>query len=1200
MFQSPNLKKCAKHHNNTLTITQCELSLDDLREIEGICRYLNPQGLKKLEFIDCRLDLESDGHETVLLEQLQKQFYWLKNLTVTYKTKKPNASLVSGVFSALKSNASLKEFAFKSGKYSLNPKLLLDILQNNSTLESLSISVANEMFPEEVLPKLEEAILSKDTLHTLDIKVGIMSSSGIAESTSLGRNYQGKHPACLAISEKLSRNFCQHTHRSFTEAINQVSPDFGDLKNRLEFLIHTELLPPEKKHEVFRKAYQRVFGKAAVLFNIFATHVRPFTCYLYRLLSVERGALYQSLNLHAFHQEFMSPVDALQRLESELKLNLGKIEAADFSMANLLLEIKIQGIAESKIEPDFTFALQLLFRLFDEPSYVLPNTSEFLRLLEVLISNPKISDPDKGRIYEKMALVQTETSVALHYFHLACDCGHLEARVSLRLFYHQLSAKTLWTNLAWEIVYQAIEDGFHEFKLILAYKLSLGEEALELLNKALIRACIAEGIEAVYQQQLVTQELFQILAQFIQEWLKHLSSVELEMFFHPSIKEKILLLTKISGAMFSLSDKTEDRMSKNHYGASFTIRSLFFYLHNTTHLNAKEKSSMMASLLDEINKRSEQDRLKNDPVVMVYLAYREPGVKREDLLRVFTGCTVDSSFQNAGEIQKRIQLFLDDSDLLFFRAESKLIDRKLFNFLANICLIERKLFRPQDLETLVRLLSQLTLDHFACLALNNNPQGIRVFKALETIADDVFGFLLREENVEPFRENRLAFSCYLMIYLIASRPAGFDFSSMPLWKKIANPFIVGAYFPDILTSDDKTFIQPHFLEKVCMALSGEKNKTLEQYLADGIEDSNGAASLVQDSETLRQYLSTLKAPPAPSAPAPGTMTLLSLAEAPTPSAPPPGTQTLANFVKQQAPATRPEKLGNTHSPIIPYAELNLGERIAQGGQGDVHRAKWNGMEVAVKVIRNFSQDPVSANKLYSESQILSRLRHPSIVTFYGYTDPREPVQFCMVMEYYEKGSLSDYIHASEQWDNPLSWRIRCALEVNQGLAYLHEQNILHLDVKAANALLTTSWHCKLGDFGISKTLQTLQSQQTTVNLNGTPSHMGPELISHTQGPIQHTSMNDVYSFGIFLWSCVAQSKPFDNWPPFQIMFQVAQHGTRPEIPAGTPPKIADLIQRCWSQKPEQRPKTKSIDSELQSIFLEISNKQEELRPIKRA
>ncbi|RWR92188.1 putative LRR receptor-like serine/threonine-protein kinase [Cinnamomum micranthum f. kanehirae] len=137
--------------------------------------------------------------------------------------------------------------------------------------------------------------------------------------------------------------------------------------------------------------------------------------------------------------------------------------------------------------------------------------------------------------------------------------------------------------------------------------------------------------------------------------------------------------------------------------------------------------------------------------------------------------------------------------------------------------------------------------------------------------------------------------------------------------------------------------------------------------------------------------------------------------------------------------------------------------LGEGGAGKVYLGKLpSGQHVAVKRISQKKK----IDEFYRELEILAKLRHRNLTTLVGYCLQRK--EHVLVYEYMSGGNLGHALHHGE-----LTWprRVQIAVDIAEGLAYLHEfpdGAVVHRDVKPTNILLNESGSAKLSDFGVSQ------------------------------------------------------------------------------------------------------------------------------------
>eukprot|EP00884_Botryococcus_braunii_P023403 jgi/Botrbrau1/9747/Bobra.0388s0034.1 len=233
--------------------------------------------------------------------------------------------------------------------------------------------------------------------------------------------------------------------------------------------------------------------------------------------------------------------------------------------------------------------------------------------------------------------------------------------------------------------------------------------------------------------------------------------------------------------------------------------------------------------------------------------------------------------------------------------------------------------------------------------------------------------------------------------------------------------------------------------------------------------------------------------------------------------------------------------------------------LGSGSFGQVIKAIRDGVhDVAVKVSNsNFSREA-----LIKEVEVLRNCRNSNVVQFQGACLVGHNVW--LVMEYMPGGDLRSFLARQEKW----TWGPRAevlALDIARGMAYLHSQRVLHLDLKSGNVLLTTDGHAKIADVGIAQLLGESQSHCSNLELKMLP-YLAPEVI--VKGKANYSA--DVYSFGVILWELVTGKAPVT--------------GRNLDLRAldGCPERVAQLVAKCLSHNSLDRPTAKEVALQLQT------------------
>ncbi|TYH85867.1 hypothetical protein ES332_D01G002200v1 [Gossypium tomentosum] len=226
--------------------------------------------------------------------------------------------------------------------------------------------------------------------------------------------------------------------------------------------------------------------------------------------------------------------------------------------------------------------------------------------------------------------------------------------------------------------------------------------------------------------------------------------------------------------------------------------------------------------------------------------------------------------------------------------------------------------------------------------------------------------------------------------------------------------------------------------------------------------------------------------------------------------------------------------------------LKFENKVASGSYGDLYKGTYCSQDVAIKVLKPERVDTDIQKDFAQEVFIMRKVRHKNVVQFIGACT--KPPTLCIVTEFMCGGSVYDYLH-KQKGVFKLPSLLKVAIDVSKGMNYLHQNDIIHRDLKAANLLMDENEVVKVADFGVARVK--VQSGVMTAE-TGTYRWMAPEL-------------------------------PYEYLTPLQAAVGVVQKGLRPTVPKNTNPKLTQLLERCWQQDPTLRPDFSEIIGILQQI-----------------
>ncbi|XP_057417495.1 mitogen-activated protein kinase kinase kinase 5-like isoform X2 [Lotus japonicus] len=279
--------------------------------------------------------------------------------------------------------------------------------------------------------------------------------------------------------------------------------------------------------------------------------------------------------------------------------------------------------------------------------------------------------------------------------------------------------------------------------------------------------------------------------------------------------------------------------------------------------------------------------------------------------------------------------------------------------------------------------------------------------------------------------------------------------------------------------------------------------------------------------------------------------------------------------------------GANRSEALPMNyQWQKGKLIGRGTFGSVYVAtnRGTGALCAMKEVEICPDDPKSAEcmkQLEQEIKVLSQLKHPNIVQYYGSEIVED--RFYIYLEYVHPGSLNKYVreHCGAVTECVLRNFTRHILS---GLAYLHSKKTIHRDIKGANLLVDSAGVVKLADFGMAKHLTGCEA---ILSLRGSPYWMAPELM---QAVIQKDNSADL-AFAIDIWSlgCTiiemfTGKPPWSEYEGAAAMFKVMRD--TPPIPETLSLEGKDFLRCCFKRNPAERPPAAVL---LEHRFLKISH-----------
>ncbi|XP_044773202.1 LOW QUALITY PROTEIN: epithelial discoidin domain-containing receptor 1 [Neomonachus schauinslandi] len=308
------------------------------------------------------------------------------------------------------------------------------------------------------------------------------------------------------------------------------------------------------------------------------------------------------------------------------------------------------------------------------------------------------------------------------------------------------------------------------------------------------------------------------------------------------------------------------------------------------------------------------------------------------------------------------------------------------------------------------------------------------------------------------------------------------------------------------------------------------------------------------------------------------------------------------------PALPPGAAGDGPPRVdFPRSRLRFKEKLGEGQFGEVHLCevenpqdlvsldfplnvcKGHPLLVAVKILRPDATKN-ARNDFLKEVKIMSRLKDPNIIRLLGVCVQDDPL--CMITDYMENGDLNQFLSAHQLEDKvaegapgdreaaqgpTISYPmlLHVAAQIASGMRYLATLNFVHRDLATRNCLVGENFTIKIADFGMSRNLYAGDYYRVQGRAVLPIRWMAWECILMGK----FTTASDVWAFGVTLWEVLmlCRAQPFGQLTDEQVIENAGEffrdQGRQVYLsrPPACPLGLYEVMLRCWSREPEQRP-----------------------------
>ncbi|KAJ1551337.1 hypothetical protein HK096_001004 [Nowakowskiella sp. JEL0078] len=256
-------------------------------------------------------------------------------------------------------------------------------------------------------------------------------------------------------------------------------------------------------------------------------------------------------------------------------------------------------------------------------------------------------------------------------------------------------------------------------------------------------------------------------------------------------------------------------------------------------------------------------------------------------------------------------------------------------------------------------------------------------------------------------------------------------------------------------------------------------------------------------------------------------------------------------------------------------EYTLAEKLGRGGFGDVYSATTSsGLKVAIKMISKVQMNKANmASRVANEVEIHWQLNHPAILALHNYFEDKSYVY--LVIELCSEGELFQYLQKRQRIQGLTGGVLKGSVlseeeirgvmrQVVEGVMYLHDNGIIHRDLKLSNLLLTEDYKLKIADFGLAAKINSAHGEQKT--MCGTPNYISPEIVSR----LPYGLASDVWSLGCMFVTLLTGTPPFESKEVKTTLDRVTKGDYTLPSQLLKFPHAVDLIQKMLQKNPTQR------------------------------
>jgi serine/threonine-protein kinase len=282
------------------------------------------------------------------------------------------------------------------------------------------------------------------------------------------------------------------------------------------------------------------------------------------------------------------------------------------------------------------------------------------------------------------------------------------------------------------------------------------------------------------------------------------------------------------------------------------------------------------------------------------------------------------------------------------------------------------------------------------------------------------------------------------------------------------------------------------------------------------------------------------------------------------------------------------------------ADIMLGERykllnrLGSGGMANVFRARDLNLQrdVAIKILReDLIEDPSFQARFLHEARSAANLSHPNIVTIYDFG--HDQGRFYIVMEYVDGTDLKTVIKRLGMYS--VDQAVELMIQIGKGVGYAHRAGLVHCDIKPQNILVSPDGRAKITDFGISRALASVNPDERSDVVWGSPKYFAPEQAAGNPP----SPPSDVYALGVVFFEMLTGTLPFEAPTASELakLHQSALPPTPREINPLIPSALEHILLKVLSKEPASRYRTADQFARVLTSFSDLQPEIDHSEPL---